>query len=61
MNCETARLLMENNDPALAQHLLSCPSCVIRTRARYYEPPPDLEGKIRQSLRRENSAPSPWR
>src|SRR6185295_18793395 len=61
MNCETARLLMENNDPALAQHLLSCPSCVVRTRAQYYEPPPDLEGKIRQSLRRENSTPAPWR
>ena len=61
MNCETARLLMENNDPALAQHLLSCPSCVVRTRARYYEAPPGLEGRIRQSLRRENSAPAPWR
>jgi anti-sigma factor RsiW len=62
MNCETARLLMENNDPALAQHLLSCPSCVVRTRARYYEPPAGLEGKIRQSLRRENAAaPAPWR
>ena len=61
MNCETARLLMENKDPALAQHLLTCPSCVIRTRARYYEPPPGLEGKIRQRLRRENSAAAPWR
>ena len=61
MNCETARLLMENNDPALAQHLLSCPSCMVRTHARYYEAPPGLEEKIRQSLRRENSTPSPWR
>jgi anti-sigma factor RsiW len=61
MNCETARLLMENKDPALAQHLLTCPSCVIRTRARYYEPPPGLEGKIRKKLRREDSAPAPWR
>ena len=55
MNCETARLLMETNDPALAEHLLSCPSCIIRTHARYYEAPPGLEQKIRQSLRRETS------
>jgi anti-sigma factor RsiW len=61
MNCETARLLMENNDPGLAEHLLSCPSCIIRTRARYYEAPPGLEQKIRQSLREEISTPTPWR
>ena len=41
MNCETARLLMETNDPALAEHLLSCPSCILRTHARYYEAPPN--------------------
>jgi len=61
MNCETARLLMENNDPGLEQHMRSCPSCVLQTHARYYEAPAGLEQKIRQSLRRENSAPSPWR
>jgi anti-sigma factor RsiW len=62
MNCETARLMMENNDPALAQHLLSCQSCIMRTHARYYEAPPDLEQKIRQSLQQEISTPvSPWR
>lgn len=61
MNCETARLLMETNDPALAGHLLSCQSCIIRTQARYYEAPPGLEQKIRQSLRQENSKPSTWR
>ena len=61
MNCETARLLMETNDPALAQHLLTCPSCILRTHARYYEAPPGLEDKIRGSLQREISAPMPWR
>jgi anti-sigma factor RsiW len=60
-NCETARRLMETNDPALAQHLLSCLSCIMRTQARYYEAPPGLEQKIRRSLSRENSAPAPWR
>ena len=55
MNCETARRLMETNDPALAEHLLSCPSCMVRTHARYYEAPPGLEQKIRQSLRRKSS------
>jgi anti-sigma factor RsiW len=53
MSCETARLLAENNDPALADHLESCPSCVIGANAPYYEAPPGLERKIRQSLRRE--------
>jgi anti-sigma factor RsiW len=61
MNCETAQLLMETNDPALAEHLRTCPSCVVRTHARYYEAPPGLEKKIRQSLRRETRTPAPWR
>ena len=61
MNCETARLLMETNDPALAEHLLTCPSCVVRTHARYYDAPPGLERKIRRSLREENSTPPSWR
>lgn len=61
MNCETARRLMETNDPALPQHLRSCPSCVVRTEARYYEAPPALEQKIRDGLRSENIAPLPWR
>jgi anti-sigma factor RsiW len=61
MNCETARRLMEANDPALAAHLLSCPSCIVRTNARYYEAPAGLEREIRQSLRRDISTPSPWR
>jgi anti-sigma factor RsiW len=60
-NCEIARQLIEANDPSLAQHLRSCPSCIVRTQARYYEAPPALEQKIRQSLRRENAAPLPWR
>ena len=53
MNCETARLMTETNDPALAQHLLSCPSCIMRTQARYYEAPSGLEQKILQDLSRE--------
>lgn len=61
MNCETARLMREKNDPALADHLLSCPSCIMRTHARYYEAPPGLEQKIRGQLRKENRAPLPWR
>jgi len=62
MNCETARLMMETNDPALDQHLLTCPSCIMRTHARYYEAPPALEQKIRQRLKREDAAiPFPWR
>src|SRR5262245_33379205 len=61
MNCETARRLMETNDPSLADHVLSCPSCLIGTHARYYEAPPGLEGKIRQSLRQDESAPPAWR
>jgi len=54
MNCETARVLRETNDPALAQHLLSCPSCIMQTHARYYEAPPGLEQRIRQSLIQES-------
>ncbi len=61
MNCETARLMMENNDPALARHLLSCHSCIMRTHARYYEAPPGLEQKIRQSLRHEDAPTASWR
>jgi len=60
-NCETARHLMESNDPALAQHLLSCLSCIARRQASYYEAPPGLEQKVLRSLRQENSWPSPWR
>jgi anti-sigma factor RsiW len=67
MNCETARLLMETNDPALAQHLLTCLSCIVRTHARYYEAPPGLERKILQrlggmkDLRQKNYTPPSWR
>jgi anti-sigma factor RsiW len=61
MSCETARLLAANNDPALADHLESCPSCVIGANAPYYEAPPGLERKIRQSLERETKEPSSWR
>jgi anti-sigma factor RsiW len=61
MNCETARILAETNDPGLAAHLRSCPSCVIGANAPYYEAPPGLEQKIRQTLRREISTSSSWR
>jgi anti-sigma factor RsiW len=61
MNCETARRMMETNDPALTDHLLSCPSCIMRTHARYYEAPSGLEQKIRQSIRQEVAKPLPWR
>ena len=57
MSCETGRRLMEYNDPALAGHVLSCPSCMISTRAHYYEAPPGLERKIREGLRRAVRAP----
>ena len=60
MNCENARLLIDANDPALAEHLLTCPSCVIRAQARYYEAPPGLERKIRRSLRAGGSTMLPW-
>ncbi len=61
MNCETARRMMENNDPGLADHLRSCPSCVIRTHAKYYEAPAGLEEKIRARVRKEIPAHAPWR
>jgi len=61
MNCEIARRMRETNDPALAQHQRSCPSCIVGAHALYYEAPPALEQKIRRSLRRENAAPLPWR
>jgi anti-sigma factor RsiW len=61
MNCEIARLMRETNDPALATHLLTCPSCIMRTQATYYEAPPGLEQKILQSLREETSTPWSWR
>jgi anti-sigma factor RsiW len=61
MSCETARILMENNDPALAEHVQSCLSCTISSRAPYYEAPSGLEEKIRRSLRREATTPPYWR
>ena len=48
MNCETARRMMETNDPALAEHLLACPSCAIAAVAPYYEATEGLDEKIRQ-------------
>jgi anti-sigma factor RsiW len=60
MNCETARILTETNDPRLEEHLRSCPSCMVGYHARYYEAPPGLEEKIRGSLRREISPPARW-
>jgi hypothetical protein len=39
MTCETARILMDSNDPGLAAHLRSCPSCIIGANAPYYEAP----------------------
>jgi len=61
MNCEIARRMTETNDPALAQHLRSCPSCIVGAHARYYEAPPALEQKIRANLRREAAPNIPWR
>jgi anti-sigma factor RsiW len=61
MNCEIARRMTEANDPALAQHLTSCPSCIVGVHARYYEAPAALEQKIRASLRREAAPSMPWR
>jgi anti-sigma factor RsiW len=61
MKCETARRLLENDDPALAAHMRSCPLCVIGARARYYEAPPGLEQRIRRSLLQERTAPAAWR
>jgi anti-sigma factor RsiW len=60
MNCETARVMMENHDPALAGHLRSCPSCMVREHARYYEAPAGLEEKIRGQWK-ASAAPFPWR
>jgi anti-sigma factor RsiW len=57
MNCETGRLLTEANDSGLIDHVMSCPSCFVGTRACYYEAPANLEDKIRQRLRRETAAP----
>jgi anti-sigma factor RsiW len=61
MNCETARILIENDDPGLEEHVRSCPSCIIGARAPYYTAPAGLEEKIRRSLRRETTAPASWR
>ena len=62
MSCETARLLMENNDPGLAEHLNRCPSCLIGANAAYcYEAPGGLEQAIRRSLRAETAAFPYWR
>jgi len=58
MNCETGRILTETNDSGLADHIMSCPSCFIGTRACYYQAPAGLEDKIRQRLRRETAAPA---
>jgi anti-sigma factor RsiW len=59
MSCETARRLIESNDPSLAAHVESCASCLIGAHAPYYEAPPGLEQRIRKTLRRER--PSYWR
>jgi len=61
MNCDIARHMMETNDPALAEHMASCQSCVIRNHARYYEAPPGLEQRIRVRLRRESAVSYSWR
>ena len=61
MNCEIAHRMRESNDPALAEHLRSCSACIVGAHARYYEAPPALEEKIRESLRRENVTTMPWR
>jgi anti-sigma factor RsiW len=53
MSCETARLLMENNDPTLGEHVSSCLSCLIGANTTYYEAPPGLEKRILRSLRSE--------
>ncbi len=61
MTCETARILMETNDPGLAEHMSSCPSCLVHAHARYYPAPPGLEEKIRRGLKPERAAVTPWR
>jgi anti-sigma factor RsiW len=61
MSCETARRMMETNDPALAEHVASCASCMIGMHARYYEARPGLERKIRRSLGWGERARPAWR
>jgi anti-sigma factor RsiW len=61
MNCEIARRLMDSNDPGLAAHLRSCPSCIVSMHARYYEAPPALADKIRQNLRAAAPMQMPWK
>ena len=61
MSCEIARHLRESNDPALADHLRSCASCIVQDHARYYEAPSGLEQRVRASLHKEDRAPSNWR
>lgn len=61
MSCETARRLIADNNPALAQHVESCPECLFGANVPYYEAPPGLEQRIRRSLRGETAAPSYWR
>jgi anti-sigma factor RsiW len=61
MSCETARHLIETNDPALEQHVRSCPSCLIQRNAPYYEAPPGLEQKILRSINRDRASSLPWR
>lgn len=61
MNCETAQFLRSTNDPALEEHLRTCPECMIGANARYYNAPPGLEAKIRRTLRHEAAPSIPWR
>jgi anti-sigma factor RsiW len=61
MSCETARLLMERNDPALAEHVSTCLSCLIGNNATYYEAPPGLEKSILRNLRRDGAGRTYWR
>jgi anti-sigma factor RsiW len=61
MNCETARLLIEQNDPSIDEHRRACPACVIAAHLPYYEAPPALEQKIRRSLHAETASPAYWR
>jgi anti-sigma factor RsiW len=48
---------METNDSGLTDHVMSCLSCFMGTRACYYEAPANLEYRIRKRLRRETAAP----
>src|SRR6202008_720721 len=54
-----ARPLQETGDPALAGHLRTCLDCNMQKHARYFEAPPGLEEKIRDSLRRESVPAQP--